>query len=90
MSTCGASDGNNNSGNSNSNSVVDFDNRYKEWKEMMVASTAARDQTEQEKQVSQNVCCTILQHVRVKVGLTVLRLKFNLGFSFEHTSHNMT
>ena len=53
MCTCGgAADNNNNNNNNNVNSALDFDNRYKEWKEMMVASTAARDQTEQEKQVS--------------------------------------
>ena len=59
MCTCGADDGNNNGNNGNTsnngNLVLDFDNRYKEWKEMMVASIAARDETEHEKQVCEGL-----------------------------------
>ena len=35
----------------NNNSGVDLNQQYREWKEMMVAATAARDRAEQEKQV---------------------------------------
>ncbi|XP_068722534.1 kinesin-like protein KIF15 isoform X2 [Montipora capricornis] len=42
------SDNNNNSNNNNSG--VDLNQQYREWKQMMVASTAARDRAEQEKQ----------------------------------------
>lgn len=45
---CVAPDSNN---NNNNNSGVDFNQQYREWKEMMVAATAARDRAEQEKQV---------------------------------------
>ncbi|KAL9974095.1 hypothetical protein ACROYT_G011096 [Oculina patagonica] len=45
---CVAPDNNNNSNNNNSG--VDFNQQYREWKEMMVAATAARDRAEQEKQ----------------------------------------
>lgn len=41
---CVAADNNNNSG-------VDVNQQYREWKEMMVAATAARDRSEREKQV---------------------------------------
>ncbi|XP_020614830.1 kinesin-like protein KIF15 isoform X3 [Orbicella faveolata] len=44
---CVAPDSNNNNKN---NSGVDFNQQYREWKEMMVAATAARDRAEQEKQ----------------------------------------
>ena len=37
--------------NNHYNSGVHFDQQYREWKEMMVAATAARDGAEQEKQV---------------------------------------
>lgn len=37
--------------NNNNNAGVDFNQQYREWKEMMVAATAARDRAEQEKQV---------------------------------------
>lgn len=43
------SDNNNNNSNNN-NSGVDLNQQYREWKQMMVASTAARDRAEQEKQ----------------------------------------
>ena len=45
---CVAPDSNN---NNNNNSGVDVNQQYREWKEMMVAATAARDRAEQEKQV---------------------------------------
>lgn len=47
---CVAPDNNNNNSNNN-NSGEDFNQQYREWKEMMVAATAARDRAEQEKQV---------------------------------------
>ena len=37
--------------NNNSNAGEDFNQQYREWKDMMVAATAARDRAEQEKQV---------------------------------------
>ena len=46
---CVALDSNNN--NNYNNSGVDFNQQYQEWKEMMVAATAARDGAEQQKQV---------------------------------------
>ena len=59
--TCAArpADGNNNTGNDNSTATVDINQQYRDWKEMMLAATAARDQAEQEKQVkklNQNKC----------------------------------
>jgi len=48
------------SDNNNNNSGVDLNQQYREWKEMMVAATAARDRAEQEKQVT-----NLLVHVCV-------------------------
>lgn len=47
---CVPADTNNNNNNCNNNSGIDVNQQYREWREMMVAATAARDRAEQEKQ----------------------------------------
>lgn len=49
---CAVTDSTSDDNNNNNSSGVDFNQQYREWKEMMVAATAARDQAEQEKQVT--------------------------------------
>ena len=44
-------DSTNDTNNNNNNSGIDFNQQYREWKEMMLAATGARERAEEEKQV---------------------------------------
>lgn len=44
-------DSTNDTNNNDNNSGIDFNQQYREWKEMMVAATGARERAEEEKQV---------------------------------------
>ena len=47
----GPPDSTNDTNNNNNNSGIDFNQQYREWKEMMLAATGARERAEEEKQV---------------------------------------
>ena len=59
--------------NNNNNSGVDFNQQYREWKEMMVAATAARDQAEQEKQVTNQTDRIMLAPALTNLLITTIK-----------------
>ena len=60
------------SDNNNNTPGVDLNQQYREWKQMMVAATAARERAEQEKQVFHRTILFVYIHTYVHIWINFI------------------